>query len=463
MARHSNGATAKGSRDERRAFGKALRKTVPRSAHGTWTAPTDRADVVQLLEQSNRERLPELVAVRHARMLKSPLTAFRGLPSVMAHDLAGLPTTDIRLQCCGDCHLQNFGWFASPERNLLFDITDFDETRNAPWEWDVKRLVVSVVLAARELEADRERQHALVRTVASEYRERLADYSALEPLAMWYERLDASAVLDHARGPSARRRMRQTIDSARQQTIERLLPDLVDRDNGRWRIKEQPPLFFHPRRTAQYRDEVTDLMASYRESLPDDRRQLLDRYRLADAAYKVVGIGSVGLRCGMLVLRDADAGALVLQVKEARASVLEPFVGPSRRAHHGQRVVHGQRVMQAASDVFLGWATGHAGRHYYFRQLRDMKLSVQVSTLSVAELEDYARLCGWALARAHAKAGDATAIAGYVGKSEALDEALGAFAVAYADHVEQDFEVLQRAAQSGRIQAAPDELVSWNA
>lgn len=204
-------------------------------------------------------------------------------------------------------------------------------------------------------------------------------------------------------------------------------------------------------------------MVSYRESLADDRRQLLDRFRLADVAYKVVGIGSVGLRCGMLVLRDADDGALVLQVKEARASVLEPFVGPSRRTHHGQRVVHGQRVMQAASDVFLGWATGHAGRHYYFRQLRDMKLSVQVAKLSVAELEDYARLCGWALARAHAKAGDATPIAGYLGKSEAFDEALGEFAVTYADQVEQDFEVLQRAAQSGRIDAAPDDLVSQGA
>jgi len=204
-------------------------------------------------------------------------------------------------------------------------------------------------------------------------------------------------------------------------------------------------------------------MDSYQESLPDDRRQLLNRYRLADVVYKVVGIGSVGLRCGMLLLRDADDGALVLQVKEARASVLEPFVGPSRRTHHGQRVVHGQRVMQAASDVFLGWATGYAGRHYYFRQLRDMKLSVKIDELSIADLEDFVRLCAWALARAHAKAGDAIPIAGYLGKSDAFDQALGAFAVAYADHVEQDFDVLQRAAQSGQIHAAPDELVSWGA
>lgn len=463
MSRRSNSAVSRGSRETRRSLGKTLRKTVPRSAHAVWRPPDDRADVVQLLEQSNRERLPELIPIRHVRMLKSPLAAFRGLPSVMAHDLARLPTTDIRLQACGDCHLQNFGWFASPERNLLFDIADFDETRNAPWEWDVKRLVVSVALAARELEADRVRQQDLVHAVAREYRERLADYSTLEPLAMWYERLDANAVLDQAQGASARRRMQHTIDSARQQTIERLLPELVDRDGDQWRIKEQPPLFFHPRRTAQYRSEVTELMVSYRESLPDDRRLLLDRYRLADVAYKVVGIGSVGLRCGMLVLRDVDDAALVLQVKEARASVLEPFVGPSRRTHHGQRVVHGQRVIQAASDVFLGWATGHAGRHYYFRQLRDMKLSVQVAKLSVAELEDYARLCGWALARAHAKAGDATPIAGYLGKSEAFDDALGEFAVAYADQVEQDYAALQGAAQSGRIQAAPDELVSWGA
>lgn len=366
------------------------------------------------------------------------------------------------MQSCGDCHLQNFGWFASPERNLLFDINDFDETRTAPWEWDLKRLVVSATLAARELHTTHE-PHNLVRAVVREYRQRMADYAGFEPLNMWYERLDATAVLQQAPGTTARRRMQRTIDAARRRTIERLLPDLVDRDDGRWRIKEQPPLLFHPRRTAQYRAEVAELMVSYRESLPDDRRVLFDHYRMADVAYKVVGIGSTGLRCGMLILLDPDSAPLVLQVKEARASVLEPFVGPSRRTHHGQRVVHGQRVMQAASDVFLGWATGRAGRHYYFRQLRDMKLSVDIGDLSLTELEDYARLCSWALARAHAKAGDAAAIAGYLGKSEAFDEALGTFAVAYADQVERDYEQLQRAAQSGRIHVAADELASWDA
>jgi len=250
MTRRTSGTAPRRRREERKAFGKSLRQTVPRSAHAAWRPPADRADLIQLLEVSNRERLPELIPIRHSRMLKSPLAAFRGLPSMMAHDLARLPTTDIRLQTCGDCHLQNFGWFASPERNLVFDITDFDETRNASWDWDIKRLVVSVTLAARELEADRVRQQDLVHTVVREYRERLADYSTLEPLAMWYERLDSNAVMDHARGASARRLMQHTIDAARRRTIERLLPDLVDRDGRRWRIKEQPPLFFHPRRTA---------------------------------------------------------------------------------------------------------------------------------------------------------------------------------------------------------------------
>lgn len=274
------------------------------------------------------------------------------------------------------------------------------------------------------------------------YREQLTRYAALAPLEMWYERLDASSLLQQASSTAAQVRMQQVIDAARLRTIAQMLPHLVDRTDGQWRIKDQQPLIFHPSHEAQYTAEIAELLKPYRESLPDDRRVLLDRYRLVDVAYKVVGVGSVGLRCGMLVLLDPDESPLVLQVKEARASVLEPFVGPSRRTHHGQRIVHGQRVMQAASDVFLGWATDHAGRHYYFRQLRDMKLSVQVADLSLTELDDYSRLCGWALARAHAKAGDATTIAGYLGKSDSFDAALGSFAVAYADQVEQDFDEL---------------------
>jgi uncharacterized protein (DUF2252 family) len=456
MSEHADHSTAWLPREERKAHGKSLRQHTPRSAHAPWQAPSDRPDILDLLAESNRERLPELIPIRHARMLKSPLACFRGLASMMAHDLAQLPTTHLRLQSCGDCHLQNFGWFASPERNLVFDINDFDETRSAPWEWDVKRLAVSVALAGRELHADRDRQQELAQRVTRTYREQLTRYAALAPLEMWYERLDASSLLQQASSTAARVRMQQVIDAARLRTIAQMLPHLIDRTDGQWRIKDQPPLIFHPSHEVQYAAEIAELLKPYRESLPDDRRVLLDRYRLADVAYKVVGVGSVGLRCGMLVLLDPDESPLVLQVKEARASVLEPFVGPSRRTHHGQRIVHGQRVMQAASDVFLGWATDHAGRHYYFRQLRDMKLSVQVADLSLTELDDYSRLCGWALARAHAKAGDATTIAGYLGKSDSFDAALGSFAVAYADQVEQDFDELQRAVRAGRISSETD-------
>jgi uncharacterized protein (DUF2252 family) len=451
MNSESQISAAAESRKDRKAFGKALRESVPRSAHAAWTPPPNRADIVSLLEESNDDRIAKLIPLRYSRMLQSPLACLRGSAVVMARDSADLPTTNIRLQSCGDCHLQNFGWFASPERNLIFDVNDFDETRKAPWEWDIKRLVASVVVAAREKNASKSQQQQLAQATVSEYRAHLAKYAELAPLEMWYVRLDADALLTQTSNIASKKRSQQIIDAARQRTLDSLLPKMTERVNGELRFKDRPPLIFHPVDEDPFRQKIQEMMLQYRQTLSEDRRFLLDRYRLVDVAYKVVGVGSVGLRCGIILMLGPDDCPLVLQIKEARASVLEPIVGRSERSHHGHRIVHGQRVMQAASDIFLGWATSTEGRSYYFRQLRDMKMSVAVDIMSLSEFEEYVRLCGWALARAHAKAGDAAVITGYLGPSDQFDEALGEFGIAYADQVEQDFESLQNAAKSGRI------------
>jgi uncharacterized protein (DUF2252 family) len=414
------------TRAQRRARGKTLREVVPRSAHAEWKPPEARGDIVALLEESSQGRLPDLIPLRYGRMLRSPLACLRGSAVVMADDLSHLPTTNIRLQSCGDCHLQNFGWFASPERNLIFDINDFDETRTAPWEWDVKRLVASVVLAARGLGASKARQLVLGQAVVKEYRERLAGYESLSPLEMWYVRLDAAALLDHAPEIAARGRSQEILASARQRTMDHMFPKMTQRVDGKLRFQDRPPLIFHPPKFDEYLHEIHGLMQQYRGTLSDER----------------------------LLMLDPDDCPLVLQLKEARASVLEKYVGRSERTHHGHRIVHGQRVMQAASDLFLGWASDSEGRDFYVRQLRDMKLSLDIERMALSELEEYARLCGWGLARAHAKAGDASSITGYLGTGSQFDEALARFAFAYATQAEEDFATLKQAAASGRIAAA---------
>ena len=446
-------------RAQRLADGKNLRDAIPRSSHALWKPPVSRADIVAILEESNHDRLPNLIPLRFARMLQSPLAFLRGSAAVMAADLAVLPTTNIRVQVCGDCHLQNFGWFATPERNLIFDITDFDESRQAPWEWDVKRLVASVVLASRELQvpAPEEIQKQLGRATAKSYREHLAQFEAMSPLELWYMRLDAAELMKRSPDIGSKTRCQQIIDAASKRTIDQLLPKITHRDhNNQLQLKDHPPLISHPTQFEPLLKEIHGLIQQYRGTLSDERRVLLDRYQMVDVAYKVVGVGSVGLRCGIILMLDPDDAALVLQIKEARASVLEKFVGKSVRTHHGHRIVHGQRLMQAASDQFLGWANDSEGRGYYFRQLRDMKLSIDTSQMSTSDLEEYAQLCGWGLARAHAKAGDPSTISGYLGSGEAFDEALGEFGIAYADQSEIDFETLKAAAKSGRIPVASD-------
>ena len=443
-------------RAERIAAGTALRERVPRKSHGQWRPRRRGRDPIDILEASNRGRLAALVPLRYGRMVRSPFTFLRGSAALMAFDLAATPTTGVRVQACGDCHLLNFGAFATPERNLVFDLNDFDETIPAPWEWDVKRLAASFVVAGRDNRLSDDDSRAAVLACASAYREHLRDCSRVRPLEVWYQRLDAESLIKAAPGAKERKFRRQIVDRARERVIESLFPKITTQVGGRHRLVDQPPVLFHvdePDVESRLREAVVD----YRDSLPDERRVLLDRYRLEDFAMKVVGIGSVGTRCYIGLLFSEDGHPLILQFKEAVRSVLEPYAGKSAYKNQGQRVVVGQRLMQSSSDIFLGWVRGRRGYDYYVRQLRDMKMSVPVDGFTAAQLGRYAHVCGWTLARAHAKSGDAATISGYLGKGDAFDQAIAAFALAYADQTQEDHAALVKAIRSGRVRALSDE------
>ncbi len=444
------------SRAERIDAGRALRRAVPRSAHAEWIPPPDRADPVAVLVESGRDRVPELLPIRYGRMSQSPFAFYRGSAAVMAADLATTPTTGVQVQACGDAHLMNFGLFATPERNLVFDLNDFDETAPGPWEWDVKRLAASVVIAARDVGLPgRAALAAATRSMAS-YRQHLWDYAERSPLEVWYDRLDTS-LLDDARGDdAARARARKLVAKAQRRVGEQLVPKLTEVVAGRYRLVDQPPLLYHSPDLGGPEEEAAAFLSRYRDSLPEERRVLLDRYRLVDAAVMVVGVGSVGTRALVALLMSADDHPLLLQVKEAQASVLEPYNGRGPVEHDGRRVVVGQRLMQAASDIFLGWSTGPRGHEFYVRQLRDMKLSVDLAGADEQRMCSYSEICGWALARAHARTGDAATIAGYLGRKDRVDRAIGEFATRYADQAEQDHRALLDAVDSGRIEALVD-------
>ena len=448
------------SATDRLAAGKALRDTVPRAAHGRWKRDKAHVDPVAILRAGDEGRIGELVPIRYGRMLQTPFTFYRGAAAVMAADLAATPATGIRVQACGDCHLMNFGGFATPERNILFDINDFDETLPAPWEWDVKRLVASFVLAARSNGlSDAAGRDAAVATARS-YRKRMREYSRMSPLEVWYARVTADDVRELARGEAMKERIQRRIDEASQRNgSEVAYPKLAAMVGGHVRIHDDPPLIFHPegRIGEELIARLQEHFATYRDSLSEDRRAILDRYRLVDGAMKVVGIGSVGTACSVLLLMSAANEPLFLQVKEARRSVLEDHAGPSAYPHSGQRVVIGQRLMQPASDIFLGWATGEYGRQVYVRQLRDAKIPPIVEAMDADILSQFGKACGWALARAHAKAGDALTISGYVGPSDAFDEAMGRFALTYADQAERDHAALKAAVRAGKISVQLEE------
>jgi len=437
---------------ERLQQGKALREKCSRSMHAKYEPRSPLLDVIKLLEDTNNDRIPGLIAIRYQRMSESPFKFFRGSSIIQARDLENSPASGINVQLCGDCHLMNFGGFASPERNMVFDINDFDETFPGPWEWDVKRLAVSLELAARELNFSKNIAENAVRSAVASYRERILEFTEKTILERWYTQITVENLLEFFRKDKEMiDRLKSVRPRALSKTSEAIFPELTSTVKGNSKIKENPPLIYHPASNLDINKLRQASLEDYKKSLQTDRRHLLERFHLHDIAVKVVGIGSVGLRCyAALFLADED-DPLFLQIKEARRSVLEPLEGKSLFEHQGQRVVHGQHVLQASSDIFLGWYRNLTGRDFYIRQLRDMKVSADIENFNPQVLSAYATMCGWALARAHAKTGEVEMIAGYLGSKDNFDNALVQYATAYANQVELDFKTFKAAITSGRL------------
>ena len=451
---------------DRAAAGKAARSVAPRSSHAGWEPAGDREDPIAILERQAETRVPELVPIRHGRMAASPFAFFRGAAAVMAADLARTPVSGIRVQTCGDAHLSNFGAFAAPDRRLVFDLNDFDESLPGPWEWDLKRLAASFAIAAKENGLGRKQRAAAVQTAAFTYRDSLRAFASQGNLEVWYARLDVEEAMAEveAEDPKAVKKVRKNVRKAQNKDSLRALEKLTETIDGEVRFRSEPPLLVPGEELVpgasgeDIEAALHDVLAAYRESLAPAQQHLLDGFRLRQIARKVVGVGSVGTRAWVVLLTGTgDDDPLFLQAKEAEASVFEPYAGASRYRNHGRRVVEGQRLMQAASDIFLGWcpAVGIDGRErdFYVRQLWDWKRSAEVETLTQRGLELYARMCGWTLARAHARSGDRIAIASYLGAGDSFDEAIVAFSEAYADQNERDHDSLLAAIDSGRLQA----------
>ena len=475
---------------EREARGADARVRTPPSSHAGWAPVADRPDPVALLEEQNLTREPDLVPVRHGRMMVSPFTFYRGAAKIMAEDLKDTPTADIVVQLCGDAHLSNFGAFASPERRLLFDLNDFDETLPGPFEYDVKRMAASFTVAARNNGfSSADTREATMASVTA-YREAMAEFAQMRTMDIWYAHLDEDNLMKAVRGAraeaeeaakkgqkGARKKAKQKKKAARK--VERdaekasakartrdsvqALSKLGELADGRYQIVSQPPIVIPARDLAAASgvspDEVDQLVrdqfSAYRATLRDDQRHLLERFQIVDMARKVVGVGSVGTRAFIVLLQGRNAhDPLFLQVKEATASVLEAFLPNSRYQLHGERVVQGQRMMQAASDIYLGWTKGPGGsRHFYWRQLRDMKGSAEVESMTPVALTLYARACGWTLARAHARSGDPIAITACLGGSDAFDRSVTDYSQRYADQNERDYQQFVKAIRSGRLEA----------
>jgi uncharacterized protein (DUF2252 family) len=438
-------------RSERLAAGAAVRSSVPPSVFAAWQPAADRPDPVALLEEQAVSRLPDLVPIRYGRMAATPFSFLRGAALSMAADLTALPRTGLEVQLCGDAHLSNFGLFASPERDLIFDINDFDETHPGPWEWDMLRLAASLDVAARGRGFDHHEAHRIVRAAVASYRKRMHEYAGMRAIDVYYGKVDAAAILayvDHR----ARPYLQSTIRAAGHHDALHELPKITSEEGAARRIVDHPPMITHP---PQMTSPLVDAaLSQYHETLQEDRRVLLDRYALVDSALKVVGVGSVGLGAFVLLMLGGDPDdPLFLQVKEAEASVLERFLGPSDADHHGKRVVQGQRRLQAASDILLGWTTGPLGRHLYVRQLQDQKGGAVIDAMTADDLHSWAELCGWALARGHARSGDPAAIAGYLGDDATVDHAVAAFSTVYADQTERDHAALLKAIKDGRVAA----------
>lgn len=451
------------TRTERLAAGKALREKAPRTSHGEWSLAADRPDPISLLEESSRSRVQELVPIRYGRMSLSPFAFLRGSAVVMASDLARTPISGIKVQICGDAHLSNFGFCASPERNLVFDVNDFDETLPGPWEWDLKRLAASIVVAGRENGYSTLENRQSVVSCIGEYRSMMRNMTTMQVLPVWYLHVDMAEVMEMVKRKERELLLRQEKKAARSTSLG-VFPKMTEKVGGEYRIKDEPPLIEHfedagdVKTTEEHElERIRAYFDAYVQSLPDNCRVLLSKYRFVDIARKVVGVGSVGTRTWVMLLLAGGDGddPLFLQLKEADASVLEPYWGKSAYANHGERVVQGQRLMQHADDLFLGWTHGEQA-DLYVRQLRDMKLSEDITIMSKSEFDQYARWCAMALARAHARSADTALISGYLGNSDLFDQAIALFAEAYADQTVRDHAALLAAIKQGRIKAEVD-------
>lgn len=445
---------------DRKARGKEIRKAVPRSSHAAWTPPADRADPVTLITDQNKDRLQFLVPIRHFRMAESAFTFYRGSAAIMAADLAGTPTTGLTSQICGDAHLSNFGSFGTPTREQIFDTNDFDETLPGPWEWDLKRLAASFVLAGRDNGFDDTDTSEMTSDAVVGYQQAMAEFTTMTTLDVWYAHLTLQQIIDGLPKKKDRKRVEKSAAKSRSKDSMRALRKLAEKVDGSFRIKSDPPGLIPLRDLpAEYNPdelgkEAERSFIEYKATLADNRKVLIDKYHIVDAALKVVGVGSVGTRC-LIVLLEAndDTDPLFLQIKEATDSVLEAHLPKSTYNHHGERVVRGQRLMQVSSDIFLGWSVGRADRSFYWRQLYDMKGSADIGSMSPRRLKVYAKICGWTLAHSHARSGDPFQISGYIGSGTVFADALTEFAYAYADQAQQDFDAFTAAIASGRIEA----------
>ncbi|MFL6683223.1 DUF2252 domain-containing protein [Paraburkholderia graminis] len=455
---------------DREARGRAAREKSKRSSHRT--VGELRRDPIELLKESSEGRVRNLVPLRHGRMAASPFTFFRGTALLQAHDLSKVHDTGLTMPICGDGHLMNFGGFATPERQLVFDLNDFDEVSVGPFEWDLKRLTASLVIAARHMRLSRGAAEDLVMTAVNEYRNRMAQYAQCGALELWYERITFERMAETALTPERRRAVRRGMEKAASRTHESLFERMAGHDGERWVIRDAPPALFHVLGantlfTAEKTEELKGprggnmldgMWSDYLKTMSHDRRELLAHFSVQDIVFKVVGVGSVGTRCTAVLLVDPMSKPLFMQIKEARPSVVARYFKSPPARHQGERVVQGQRMLQAASDIFLGWATSPLGRHYYFRQLRDMKLSASIELFDSDLLTGYAQLCGWVMARAHAKAsGQAIEVSAYIGRGDQFAEALTTYATTYADQVERDYDAFIKACRSGVLQARSDE------
>jgi uncharacterized protein (DUF2252 family) len=435
--------------------GKGMRVKTPRSEQAKWKAPRNRPSVQKMIEFSDYDRLPDLVPVRHFRMSASPFVFYRATASIMARDLSHTSSSGIIVQACGDCHLMNFGGFATPERNIILDINDFDETLPGYWEWDIKRLATSFILAAREKQFSEKNTEEVSMELLTAYRKAMNEYSQMKFIDLWYLKFDLEEIAQHY-NEQLKDRLVKTLAKARSQTHDTVFYKMTTDNMGQFNITEEPPLIMHPFNVKKSMDMIKAFLDQYKNTLQPDRKFLFEQYHITDVALKVVGVGSVGTRCYVVLLLNDDKEPIFIQVKEARQSVLEPYIKPSLYNHHGERIVQGQRLMQSASDIFLGWTTGPQGRHFYLRQLKDKKISADVETMNKEILILYAHYCAKVLAKAHCKTNIGAIICGYIGKGDQFAEAVTEFAKLYADQTEKDYDAFMRTIKSGKLSMAEE-------